>query len=286
MGIIWKRLNLNWSEQLKSFFPSGEQLNDSLRELSELLSYHNLFRNLVSRDLKVRYRRSVLGFLWVILNPLFMMIILYMVFSGLFHIETENYVAYLLSGIIFWNFYAQSTSTSMLSFVSNSDLIRKIYLPKAIFPLSVVTSALINFAFSLAPLFVVFILTGTYPGAYVALLPIFLLQATLFSFGMALLLATLMVFFRDMQYIYEVLLLGWMYATPIFYPEAIIPAHFKFLLYLNPLYYFLSLFRTLVYRDEVSLWPNMVITTVFTLLSLSLGWLVYNRFKDRVIFHL
>lgn len=277
---------MNGCAGLKSILPSGKQMGESVRELKELARYQDLFKNLVSRDLKVRYRRSVLGFLWVILNPLFMMIILYMVFSGLFHFTTENYVAYLLSGIIFWNFYAQSTSTSMLSLVSNSDLIRKIYLPKAIFPLSVIASALVNFAFSLIPLFAVFLLTGTYPGSYMVFLPLFLIQAALFSFGIALMLSTLMVFFRDTQYIYEVLLLGWMYTTPIFYPESIIPHHFKFILYLNPLYYFLTLFRTLVFTHDAAVAANIVIVTGLSVVSFSGGWLCYNYYKDRLIFHL
>ncbi|MGA7874064.1 MAG: ABC transporter permease [Desulfoferrobacter sp.] len=278
--------NLSWVARLKCILPSETQIDEAVRELFELLRYQTLFKNLVSRDLKVRYRRSVLGFLWVLLNPLFMMIILYMVFSELFHFTTENYVAYLLSGIIFWNFYAQSTSASLSSFVGNSDLIRKIYLPKAIFPLSIVASAVINFAFSLIPLFVVFIVTGTYPDSRIVLLPLFLVQIVLFSSGMSLILSTLMVFFRDTQYIYEVLLLGWMYTTPIFYPESIIPHHFRFLLYLNPLYYFLSLFRALVYTNETNVLMNIVIVTCFSLLSFSFGWLFYNQYKDRLIFHL
>ncbi|MFN3481187.1 MAG: ABC transporter permease, partial [Thermodesulfovibrionales bacterium] len=122
------------------------------REIKEIIRYRELLRNLVIKDIKVRYKRSVLGFLWVMLNPLLMMLVLNIVFSGLFKVSTPNYTAYLISGIILWNFFSQSTSTSLVSFMGNSNLIKKIYLPKAIFPLSIVLSALIHFTFSLIPL--------------------------------------------------------------------------------------------------------------------------------------
>ena len=125
---------------------------DCLSRIREILKYRELLRNLVIRDIKVRYKRSLLGFFWVMLNPLLMMLILNLVFSELFRVSTKDYTAYLLSGIILWNFFSQGTSTSVYSLIRNSNLIKKIYLPRAIFPFSVVISALINFIFSLLPL--------------------------------------------------------------------------------------------------------------------------------------
>lgn len=259
---------------------------DAATEFVDLLKHRDLFRNLVERDLKVRYKRSLLGFFWVFLNPLFMMIVLYVVFSEMFRFSTENYVAYLLSGIVFWNFYSQSTSAAMTSFVGNSDLLKKVYLPKPIFPLSVVASALINLLFSLIPLLLIFFAVGTAIDRNIYLLPLVLLETTIFAYGVSLLLSTLLVFFRDIQYIYEVMLLAWMYATPIFYPESIVPERFRVIFYLNPLHYFLSAFRRTLFMDQAGLGRTLLATGLMSLASLAVGWAFYSRFKDRIIYRM
>lgn len=259
---------------------------EALKEAVEIIKYKELLRNLVTRDIKVRYKRSVLGFLWVMLNPLLMMLILNMVFSGLFGISTKNFTAYLLSGIILWSFFSQSTSTSVVSFLGNSNLIKKVYIPKAIFPLSVVVSAMINFIFSLVPLFIIFFITGTSVGPHLYLLPAILIMVAVFSFGISLILSTLTVFFHDAQYIYEVLLLAWMYMTPIFYPESIIPQKFIFIFHLNPFYYFLSIFRATLYMDIPAIPEKLFFCLLFSLTALATGWFLYNRYKDRIVFYL
>lgn len=259
---------------------------NSLEEAKEIFRYRELLRNLVLRDIKVRYKRSFLGFVWVMLNPLLMMLIMNIVFSDLFKISTKNYTAYLLSGIILWNFFAQSTSTAVISMVGNSNLIKKIYIPKAIFPLSVVLSATINFAFSLVPLSIIFLITGTEVSPHVYLLPLIFILVGLFSYGIALTLSTLTVFFHDTIYIYEVLLLAWMYATPIFYPDHIIPRKFAVILQLNPLYHFIIVFRGALYMDVPSLAASVFYGFLFSIASLVAGWLLYNRFKDRVVYYL
>lgn len=256
------------------------------REIKEIIRYRELLRNLVIKDIKVRYKRSVLGFIWVMLNPLLMMLVLNMVFSGLFKVSTPNYTAYLISGIILWNFFSQSTSTSLVSFIGNSNLIKKIYLPKAIFPLSITISALVHFAFSLIPLFIIFLTAGTRLSPYVYLLPFILILLFLFSYGISLIISTLTVFFHDTKYIYDVLLMAWMYSTPVFYPESIVPDKFRFLLQINPIYHFLSLFRFSLYAD-IELDPQKLLYGLFfSVFAFLAGWLFYNRFKDRVTFYL
>ena len=258
----------------------------TLKEATEITKYRELLRNLVVRDIKVRYKRSILGFLWVMLNPLLMMLILNMVFSGLFKVSTQNYTAYLLSGIILWSFFAQSTSTAINSFIGNSNLIRKIYLPRAIFPLSVVISAMINLVFSFVPLFIIFFITGTSLSPHIYLLPPVLIMIAMFSFGISLILSTLTVFFHDTKYIYEVLLLAWMYMTPIFYPESIIPEKFSVIFQINPMYYFLTIFRAALYMDILSIPEKLFYGFLFSLTALITGWFFYNRYKDRVVYYL
>jgi len=257
-----------------------------LKEAAEIIKYRELLRNLVIRDIKVRYKRSVLGFVWVMLNPLLMMLILNMVFSEVFKISTKNYIAYLISGIILWNFFSQSTSTAIMSLIGNSNLIKKMYLPKAIFPLSVIISAAINFGFSLIPLFIIFFITGTPVSSYIYLLPAIFILIILFSFGIALIISILTVFFHDTIYIYDVLLLAWMYLSPIFYPESIVPKKFSVIFHLNPFYYFLEIFRGALYMDISSLSEKPFYSFIFSIIAMIAGWLIYNRYKDRVVYYL
>lgn len=261
-------------------------MNSCVRELREIIKYKELLRNLVTRDLKVRYKRSALGFIWVMLNPLLMMLVLNMIFSEIFKVSTKNYTAYLLSGIIFWNFYAQSTATSVMSILGNGNLIKKVYIPRSVFPLSVVSSAIVNFLFSLIPLFLMLYVTGTSLGHRIYLLPVIIFLVILFSYGVALLLSTVAVFFHDIIYIYEVLLLAWMYITPIFYPVSIVPEKYLVVLRLNPFYYFLAVFRGALYSDVPFVTEKLAYSFLFSVVSLVLGWVVYDHYKERIIFYL
>lgn len=257
-----------------------------IKEIIEIIRYRDLLRNLVARDIKVRYRRSFLGFVWVMLNPLLMMFILYVVFSELFKVSTKNFTIYLLSGITLWNFFSQSTMATVGSFLGNSNLIKKIYLPKAILPLSVNLSALINFVFSIFPLTAALILSSAPVSPNFYLIPVVLILLFIFSFGISLLLSTLTVFFHDTVHIYEVVLLGWMYATPVFYPETIIPQKFSIVLKLNPLYYYMRLFRSSLYMETSSLTSDLLYGTVFSALSLLLGAMFYMNNRKRIIYYI
>ncbi len=258
----------------------------TFNEFFAIVRYKELLRNLVARDIKVRYKRSILGFLWVMLNPLLMMLILSMVFSELFKVTTKNYTTYLLSGLILWGFFSQSTSASVVSLLSNSNLIKKIFIPKAIFPLSVILSASINLLFSLVPLFLIMYITGTPVGPNFYLLPVIIILVGLFSFGISLVVSTLTVFFHDTIYIYEVLLMAWMYMTPIFYPESVVPKEFLFIFHLNPFYYFMNTFRGALYLDVSHMLENLLYGTLYSVAAFFVGWFIYNRNKDKLVYYL
>jgi ABC-type polysaccharide/polyol phosphate export permease len=262
-------------------------MGEALKELLEVIRYRELLRNLVIRDIKVRYKRSVLGFAWVMLNPLLMMLILSLVFSALFKVTVANYTAYVLSGIIFWHFFSQGTSVALLGFTGNSDLLRKVYIPKMVFPLSIIISALINFILSLIPLFVILLITGTRISYHIVLLPAAILLLFVFSFGISLILSTITVFFKDMIYIYGgVLLMAWMYLTPVFYPPTIIPEQYRPLFSLNPLYHFIELFRGCLYMDSPLMYKHFIYSLAFSALALLAGWAFYHRYKDRIVYYL
>jgi homopolymeric O-antigen transport system permease protein len=258
----------------------------SLHEFSEILRYKELLRNLVSRDIKKRYKRSTLGFLWVMLDPLLMMLIFYVIFSRIFGGAVGNYTAYVMSGIIMWQLFAQGTKVSSMAFISNTNLINKLYLPKSIFPVAVVASSLTHFIFSLVPLFAIIIFSGTHPSYYIALLPITIALIFIFSVGVSLAISTLTVFFHDVSYIYDVLLMGWMYVSAIFYPVSIVPQKLQILMSLNPIYHYISLFRACIYDSTTPVAEHIVLGAAFAILAFGGGWTIYYKNKDRIVFYL
>ena len=192
----------------------------ALRLLSAIQRYQFLIRQLISRDFKTKYKRSVLGILWSFLNPLLMMSVQYLVFSTIFKSNISNFALYLLTGIVCFNFFSEATSMSLVSIVGNASLITKVYVPKYIYPVTRVLSSGVNLLFSIVPLFGFMLLTGTPFRPALLLLPFGVLCLLMLCTGMGLLLSTSMVFFRDTQFLWNVVSMLWMYLTPIFYPVA------------------------------------------------------------------
>ncbi|OGP75879.1 MAG: hypothetical protein A2V86_05745 [Deltaproteobacteria bacterium RBG_16_49_23] len=262
--------------------------SSSIAEFRQVFQYRELIRNLVARDLKVRYKRSALGFVWVMLNPLLIMIVIYLVFSQVFK-GVQNFAAYVISGLILWSMFSHSTSAATNSFLANGGLLKKIAVPKIIFPISSVISGLINFCFSLAPLFIIFLLTGASLKPSGLLLPLCIAEVLIFSLGIALILSTVVVFFHDVVYIYEVLLLAWMYFSPIFYPASILPDSLRKWMQFNPFFHYLSLFRGLLYEmgiDGAALGTHFLYGFFFALFSLTVGVGVYIANRKKIVLYL
>ena len=255
-------------------------------EIRELYRYRELIKNLVIRDIKKRYKRSILGFLWVMLDPLLMMIVFYAVFVGIFGRTLYNYTAYVISGITMWQLFAQGTKISSMALISNRNLITKLYMPKSIFPLSVVVSSFVHFLFALVPLLLVIILSGTSISANVLFIPAVVLLIFFFSLGISFAVSTIAVFFHDAVYIYDVLLLAWMYLSAIFYPVSILPEKLQFLMYFNPVYHYIVLFRGCLYDNNISLSEHMLYGLIFSLISFSVGWIIYIKNRERIVFDL
>lgn len=213
--------------------------------------YKYLFLQLVERDFKTKYKRSILGVFWSLLNPLLLMCVQYIVFSNLFRYEIDHYVVYLLIGIIFFTFFNDATSQSMAAIVMNAPLITKVYVPKYIFPVSKVISANINFVISIGILFIAVILNGITLSPKMLLIIIPCIGVIIFSIGVGLLLSALMVYFRDMQFLYGIITTMWMYLTPIFYPEGILEAKMAIALKINPLYHLIKFARALIIDGNI-----------------------------------
>ena len=239
----------------------------------------NVVFELVRRDLKKKYRGSVLGIIWSLLNPLLMMIVLTIVFSNVFRFDTKNYPLNLITGQVLFGFFSEATSISMLSIISNFSLIKKIYVTKWLFPFSSVTFSFVNAIFSLIAVFIIVCFTGgKFYWSYL-LIPVVYIYLFVFSLGIGLILASVTVFFRDMMYLYNVFLTILMYLTPIFYPENIVPDKYKVLVSLNPLIYFLKYFRKLILEGVIPGIDLNVTCLLISIISLVIGIFVF-KFKE------
>ena len=280
---------------------------DIIKSFKVFRHYSYLLRQLVARDFKVKYKRSVLGIAWSVLNPLFTMIILEIVFSEMFHMSAKNivdYPVYLLTGILLFNFFSEATNLSNGAIVTNFNLLTKVYIPKYIFPMSKVLSSAINMLFSLIALYAIVIeevirthvvpvkadqimnITWTH-----LLLPYDLICMTVFCIGLGLLLSALTVFFRDMFYIWGVLITAWNYLTPIIYTEdfarksSFYPL-LRVIFHLNPLYYFVGYAHTIILFNQVPTLQLHLACATCAVLMLLIGTLFFRHNQDKFIYHI
>ena len=272
----------------RSLQPSELPIYDStavrvpfVHELTELYRYRFLLWNLISRDLKVRYKRSVLGFLWAMINPLLTMAVLLVVFIRLFRFEIEHYPVYILAGLLLWNLFARGTSVAMRAVLDNSGVRRQIYVPASVFVAGAVGSALVNLAFALIPLLILTLASGVPPRLTWLYLPVPILQTTVFAFGVGVILAALAVFFADMLDIYEVVLNAYFYLTPIIYPVSILPPLLVGLQLFNPANYFLDAFRLPLIDGVLPSLSSVLISTFAVLALTAAGWSLFTRLSDQ-----
>lgn len=254
--------------------------------INVFMKYKDLLIQLVSRDIKLKYRRSFLGYLWSVLNPLFVMIIMTIVFSTMFSRNIENFPVYLFTGKMLFDFMSTSTNQAMTSVTGNAALLKKTYVPKYIFTLSKVTSCMVDLLFSFGALFIVMLATRAHIYWTFFLFPIVVIQIYIFCCGLGFFLAEFNVFFRDVQYIYQAIITAWMYLTPIFYPVESLPGSVAFIVKgLNPLYYYVAQFRDLVYYGRFPgprvFWGGWLIAFVMHVL----GVLMFKR-KQVTLFYI
>jgi ABC-type polysaccharide/polyol phosphate export permease len=255
-----------------------------LTALREIVQYRSLLRNLVARDLKVRYRRSVLGVVWTMLNPLLMMIVITVVFAEILRIPREHFNVYFLSAFLIWNFFAQTTAWSTACFQGYAPLIKKIYVPKAIFVLATVVSGLVNLVISLVPLALIMLFVGHPFSKSLVFIPLPILLIAVFSLGVSLLLAPICIVFADVRQLYEVVLPMWMYLTPVIYPMDMVPDAYRGLVNANPMTYFVEAFRAPVYAGQLPPASLIVASTLFAFAALAIGSGVFARYSNRVAY--
>ena len=263
--------------------------------LNNFKRYQFLMSQLISRDFKVKYKRSVLGVVWSLLYPILMMAVMAAVFSQMFRFKVDgvNYLVYLMTGIIMFQYFSEASNNAMTSVVGNFGLLNKVYIPKYIFPLAKCIFVGINFLLTLIPWFLIIILTqfglGEYPASiniYYIILPYIFLCLFLFTVGIGLFLSCVSVFLRDVFYIYGIILTIWQYFTPVFYSIEILPKSIQGLFQLNPLYQFLTAARQIVLYGTCPSIPSLLMCGGMAILMLFIGIVVFKKKQDKFIYYI
>lgn len=255
--------------------------------LHEFWRYRDLLKLLVTKNIKLKYRRSWLGYVWSILNPLLIMAVMTVVFSTIFKRKIENFPVYLFCGQLLFNFMSSTTNQSIFSITGNAALLKKTYVPKYIFTMAKITSGLVDLVFSMGALAIVMIVTRAPVSWHVLLAPFVLLELYVFCLGLGLFLSQANVFFRDIQYIYNAVTTAWMYMTPIFYPIDALPEKFGWLIkHLNPMYFFIGQFRDLVYLNKLPGHVILIAGAVTPVLMLIIGLWSFHKSEDRFILYI
>lgn len=256
------------------------------RFLANFFKYRNLLRELVIRDIKIKYRRSILGIFWSFLEPLVFLIALTIIFSTFFAHNISNYPVYLLTGRLIFDLFSKGSKASMTSIYKNAPIIKKVYVPKYMYPLGTTLSAFVTFLLSLIVLFVIMILTKTPFTIYLILgiVPIILLL--IFTIGVGLILATITVFFRDIEHLYGVFLTILLYGSAIFYPPEIIPAQYQFILNLNPVFAFISLSRDAFLYGQFFNLDQLLFATISTIVAIVAGVILFYKYQDKFILYI
>jgi ABC-type polysaccharide/polyol phosphate export permease len=253
----------------------------------EIIKYRELIWALALKELRVRYKRSALGFLWALLNPLGTMIVLTIVFSRIMRLEKiDHYPVFLICALLPWTFFAQGLSYSVDSIVTNGELLKKLYIGKSIFPVAAVLANLINFLLSLIPL-IPLLLALKFPIHWTWIfLPLPLICLIAFTLGFGFFCAAANVFFRDVAHIIQIVLSAWFYLSPVLYPIDFIPEKYQLILKLNPLLYILDGFRKIIYKGTFPSMETMVMSFVCGFAFLAFGYLVFRRYQDTFVYYL
>lgn len=261
------------------------------KDVTAIKRYKYLLSDLVTRDIKTKYRRSALGVLWSVLNPLLMMLVLTAVFSKIIRVEVEGgFALFYLTGYIIFNFISESSNFSLTSMINAGGLIKKVYIPKYIFPLEKTIFSLVNMLFSLIAfvlVFGIFLATGKVEiHATMLLFFIPMIYIFIFAFGLNLILSTLNVFFRDVGHLWGVFVTVWMYATPIIYPINIVPEWLQSIIRFNPLYHYVTYFRNVMIYGTVPSLTDNLICFGFSLIFLLVGITVFRKNQDKFVLHI
>ena len=261
-------------------YDSNKRKHPAVEEFLDSIKYRDLIYQFIRRDIVARYKRSFLGVLWTMLQPLGMMVVMAIVFSTLFR-RVEGYPAYVLSGLIAWTYFSQTTTAAIYQIVWGGVLIRRIYIPATSFSISSIGTGMVNLVLSLFPLLIIVFVVGRPITWALLFLPVAILLVTAFALGISLIISTMTVYFPDLKEMYTIIVQVWMYLTPIIYPEDILPEAYRFwVLHLNPMYYMINMFRTPIYDGVLPSIGIVIPGALIAVATLLVGWIYFSNKAD------
>jgi len=265
----------------RTIYDSAKRGFYAVDELREVINYRNLIVQLTRRDILSRYKRSFLGVAWTMLNPMGMMLVLTVAFSQIMRLNIPGYAAFVLSGLVAWNFFSQTTTASMVNLVWGGGLLKRIYIPRASFALAAMGTGLVNLGLSMVPMLIVLLVTGMPIHLSILFLPVPALLLVFFSLGVGLLISTWAIYFPDIAEMYQIVLSAWIYLCPIIYNDAVLPPTLQYWFsHLNPMYGIIKLFRMPIYDGRLPTWDEFWPSMMISLIVLIAGWLVFTSKSD------
>lgn len=253
-----------------------------IHNIIEIYEYRDMIWSLVRRELRGKYEKSVLGFLWAFLGPLFQILIYAIVFTSVFYNDMPHYYIYLMAGMLPWTFFNDSMSTGTGSIIYNSEMVKKIYFPREVLVIGEVNAKLVNMLLSFIVMAAFLIISGVGFSVQLVLLPVVILGEYLFTLGMSLFVAAVTVYFRDLEYVIQVVLMAWIWASPIMYSaNNVVNPLFRLVLTVNPFTYIARGYQSILYYH---VWPgmvNLVVPLIYGVIALVVGYVTFVMLKRR-----
>ena len=258
------------------------QRSNFFSTVKEIFSYREMIKSFVRRDLRGRYQGSFLGFLWTFLNPLLQLVVYSIVFGTILQSNIEKYYLFLFVALIPWLFFANAVAGGSMAVISQKDMVKKIYFPRVVLPISHVTSAFVNMLLCFIVIFIVVIFSGTplNPKALVCLIPVWIVEYIL-ALGMAFITSAITVYMRDMEHILGIIVMAWQYLTPVMYSDEIVPDKYRFLFDLNPMTPIIKAYRQILYEAKVPELKTLLTALTMGIIVLVIGWFVFAGLKRR-----
>ena len=254
-----------------------------MKIIKDLYDYREMLYNLVRKDLKARYKGSFLGFLWTFLNPLLQLVVYTIVFSTIMRVNIDKFYIYLFVGLIPWIFFTTSIQTGVVSIMMNKDLIKKIYFPRIILPISTVNSAFMNMLYSMIVLIATLLVSGIGISKYILLLPIAMIMQYILVLGMIFIFSALNVYFRDLEYILNIIIMVWFYLTPIVYSMDMIPIHARKWFYLNPMTNIIAFYRDILYYKRMPSFESFSWILLYGTIMIVVGYFVFEKLQKKFV---
>ena len=252
-----------------------------LKKIKEIYNYRHMLKTLIKQDIDGRYKGSVFGFLWSLLNPLLLLLVYSIVFQIIFKADIENYPIYLFICLMPWNMFANTIFNGTMCVSNNSSIIKKVYFPREVLPLSVVISNIIQYCYSFVIVFLALLISGVGVSWYILLLPLIVIVQAMFSLGIIMILGAVNVYIRDVQYIMTPVMMIWMYATPILYSINMVPEKYLSLYMLNPMANIMQAYQSILYNKTMPNLMNLGIIFLVSIVILTIGYKVFNKLQRR-----